>query len=47
MGIGPAPAARMAMEKAGLTLEDMDIVGGQRGFRPAVQVRGEGARPGF
>ena len=26
MGIGPAPAARMALEKAGLTLEDMDIV---------------------
>ena len=26
MGIGPAPASRMALEKAGLTLEDMDLV---------------------
>ena len=26
MGIGPAPAARRALEKAGLTLEDIDLV---------------------
>ncbi len=26
MGIGPAPAARRALERAGLTLEDMDLV---------------------
>lgn len=26
MGIGPAPASRMALEKAGLTLEDVDLV---------------------
>ncbi len=26
MGIGPAPASRLALEKAGLTLEDMDLV---------------------
>ena len=26
MGIGPAPAARLALEKAGLSLEDMDLV---------------------
>ncbi len=26
MGIGPAPAARKALERAGLTLEDMDLI---------------------
>ena len=26
MGIGPAPASRLALEKAGLTLDDMDLV---------------------
>jgi len=26
MGIGPAPAARRALEKAGLTLDDMDLI---------------------
>ena len=26
MGIGPAPASRLALEKAGLTLEEMDLV---------------------
>ncbi len=26
MGIGPAPASRLALDKAGLTLEDMDLV---------------------
>jgi len=26
MGIGPAPASRLALEKAGLSLEDMDLV---------------------
>ncbi len=34
MGIGPAPAARMALEKAGLTLEDMDIVEVNEAFAP-------------
>ena len=26
MGIGPAPASRKALEKAGLTLADMDLI---------------------
>jgi acetyl-CoA acetyltransferase len=26
MGIGPAPASRLALEKAGLSLDDMDLV---------------------
>ena len=26
MGVGPVPASRQAMEKAGLTIEDMDLV---------------------
>jgi acetyl-CoA acetyltransferase len=26
MGIGPAPASRLALDKAGLSLEDMDLV---------------------
>jgi len=26
MGIGPAPASRLALEKAGMSLEDMDLV---------------------
>ena len=26
MGIGPAPASRLALENAGLTLDDMDLV---------------------
>ena len=34
MGIGPAPAARLALEKAGLTLEDMDIVEVNEAFAP-------------
>ncbi len=34
MGIGPAPAARKALEKAGLTLEDMDLVEVNEAFAP-------------
>ena len=34
MGIGPAPAARMALEKAGLTLADMDLVEVNEAFAP-------------
>ena len=34
MGIGPAPAARMALEQAGLTLEDMDLVEVNEAFAP-------------
>lgn len=34
MGIGPAPAARLALEKAGLTLEDMDLVEVNEAFAP-------------
>jgi len=26
MGIGPIPATKMALEKAGLTLDDMDLI---------------------
>jgi acetyl-CoA acyltransferase 2 len=34
MGIGPAPAARKALEKAGLTLEQMDLVEVNEAFAP-------------
>jgi acetyl-CoA acyltransferase 2 len=34
MGIGPAPAARLALEKAGLGLEDMDLVEVNEAFAP-------------
>jgi acetyl-CoA acyltransferase 2 len=34
MGIGPAPAARLALDKAGLTLEDMDLVEVNEAFAP-------------
>ena len=26
MGIGPVPAARLALERAGLTIDDIDLV---------------------
>ena len=32
MGVGPAPASRQAMEKAGLTIEDMDLVEANEAF---------------
>jgi len=34
MGIGPAPAARLALENAGLTLDDMDLVEVNEAFAP-------------
>lgn len=34
MGIGPAPAARLALDKAGLTLDDMDLVEVNEAFAP-------------
>jgi acetyl-CoA acetyltransferase family protein len=34
MGIGPAPAARLALERAGLTLGDMDLVEVNEAFAP-------------
>ncbi len=34
MGIGPAPAARLALERAGLTLEEMDLVEVNEAFAP-------------
>jgi acetyl-CoA acyltransferase 2 len=34
MGIGPAPAARLALEKAGLTVGDMDLVEVNEAFAP-------------
>src|SRR5690606_9967516 len=34
MGIGPAPASRRALEKAGLTLDDMDLVDINEAFAP-------------
>ncbi|MDA0312457.1 MAG: acetyl-CoA C-acetyltransferase [Gemmatimonadetes bacterium] len=34
MGIGPAPASRLALEKAGLTLADMDLVEVNEAFAP-------------
>jgi acetyl-CoA acyltransferase 2 len=34
MGIGPAPAARLALERAGLTLDDMDLVEVNEAFAP-------------
>src|SRR5690606_12655377 len=34
MGIGPAPASRKALEAAGLTLDDMDLVEVNEAFAP-------------
>lgn len=34
MGIGPAPAARRALEKAGMTLDQMDLVEVNEAFAP-------------
>ncbi|MEX2466115.1 MAG: acetyl-CoA C-acetyltransferase [Gemmatimonadota bacterium] len=34
MGIGPAPAARLALEKANMSLEDMDLVEVNEAFAP-------------
>ncbi len=34
MGIGPAPASRAALEKAGLSLEDMDLIEVNEAFAP-------------
>ena len=34
MGIGPAPAIRKALERAGLTLDDMDLVEVNEAFAP-------------
>lgn len=34
MGIGPAPAARLALEKAGMTLDQMDLVEVNEAFAP-------------
>ena len=34
MGIGPAPASRKALQKAGLRLEDMDLVEVNEAFAP-------------
>jgi acetyl-CoA acetyltransferase family protein len=34
MGIGPAPAARKALDKAGLTLDDMDVIEVNEAFAP-------------
>jgi acetyl-CoA acetyltransferase family protein len=36
MGLGPAPAARRALERAGLTLGDMDLVDVNEAFAPQV-----------
>ena len=36
MGIGPAPASRAALEKAGLTLEQMDLIELNEAFAPQV-----------
>ena len=34
MGIGPAPASRLALEKAGLSLADMDLIEVNEAFAP-------------
>jgi acetyl-CoA acetyltransferase len=34
MGIGPAPAIRQALERAGLTLDEMDLVEVNEAFAP-------------
>ncbi len=34
MGIGPAPASRLALERAGLTLEDVDLIEVNEAFAP-------------
>ena len=37
MGIGPAPASRLALERAGLSLSDMDLVEVNEAFAPQVR----------
>ena len=34
MGIGPAPAARVALERAGMTLDDIDLIEVNEAFSP-------------
>ncbi len=45
MGIGPAPAARKALARAGLTLDQMDLVEVNEAFAAAVPRGREGAGP--
>ena len=45
MGMGPAPAIRKALERAGLSLGQLDLGRDQRSVRPAVPGLREGARP--
>ena len=45
MGMGPAPATRKVLERAGLDAEGHRPHRGQRGVRRAVPVGREGARP--
>ena len=45
MGMGPVPATRMVLDKAGLALKDIDLDRGQRSVRGAVPVGRERARP--
>ena len=45
MGMGPAPATRMVLDKAGLTLDDIDLIEINEAFAGAVPRRREGARP--
>ena len=44
MGIGPAPASRLALERAGLTLDDMEPRGSERGVCGPVSGGREGTR---
>jgi acetyl-CoA acetyltransferase len=41
MGIGPAPATRKALQKAGLKLEDMDLIELNEAFAPQAAAVGK------
>ena len=44
MGIGPVPATRLALQRAGLALADIDVIESERGVRGAGLRGGEGPR---
>ena len=45
MGSGPVPASRIALKKAGLKLDDIDLIEVNEAFAGAVSGGREGARP--
>ena len=45
MGTGPIPATKKALEKAGWTVADLDLIESNEAFAAPVPLRGQGARP--